>query len=101
MQSSVGASAEAKSNISVSVCTRPVVDRLELEPADVAAADVLAAVAGALGRHQHRRAAGRLDHQLLPAAALERDEPEGGGVDAVAAGCHEAVVTVDGGLHPF
>ena len=76
-------------------------DRLEVEPADVVAADVLAAVAGALRRHQHGRAAGRLDHQLLPAAAPGRDEPEGGGVDAVAAGRQQAVVAVDGGLHPF
>jgi hypothetical protein len=70
-----------------------------VEPADVVAADVLAAVAGALGRYKHGRAAGRLDHQLLPAAALERDEPEGGGVDAMAAGRQQAVVAVDGGLH--
>src|SRR5207249_3978510 len=60
-----------------------VVDRLEMQPADIVAADMLAAVAGALRRDRHRRPAGRLDHQLLLAAALERDEPEGGRLDAV------------------
>src|SRR5579863_928436 len=67
-------------------------DGLEMQPADVVAADMLAAVAGFVFGHEPRLRARRFDHQLLLAAALERDEPERGGVDAVPARGQEPVV---------
>jgi hypothetical protein len=62
---------------------------------------MLAAVARTLRRHQHGLDAGGLHQQLLLAATLQRDEPEGGRLDAVAAGGQQAVVLVDGGFHAF
>jgi hypothetical protein len=46
------------------------VDRLKVKPADVFAADMLAAVAGSLGRHQFGWDARGVDHQLLLATTL-------------------------------
>src|ERR1700751_6133220 len=74
-------------------------DGLEVQPADVVAAYVLAAVTGALRRNPLRRDAGRLDHQLLLAATLERDKPERGRIDAVTTCRKQTVVLVNGGFH--
>jgi len=60
---------------------------------------MLAAVAGALGRHQDGLVTAGVDQQLLAAAPLQRDEPECCGVDAVSACGEQAVVLVDGSLH--
>ena len=68
-----------------------------MQPADVLAADVFAAVAGTLVAHQFGLDAGGFDQQLLTAAALKCDEPERCGFDAVTAGGKQAVVLVDGG----
>ena len=65
----------------------------------VLAADVLAAVAGPIGRYHHGRVSAGIDHQLLLAAALQGDEPERGRVDAVAAGGQQPVILVNSGLH--
>jgi hypothetical protein len=69
-----------------------------VQPSDVFAADVLAAVARPLLGHQARLDARGLDHHLLLAAPFQRDEPERGRLDAVPAGREQAVVLVDRGL---
>ena len=66
-----------------------------MQPADVFATDVFAAVAGTIRRHQPRCKPGRVNRKLLLAAALQRDKPERGGFDAVATGGNQAVVLVD------
>ena len=55
------------------------------------------AVARAFWRHQHGLVPRGFDHQLLAAATFQRNEPEGRGFHAVAAGAEQAVVLVDGG----
>src|SRR5690606_28404165 len=56
------------------------------------------AVSSPFGRDHARRNAGCINHELLLAAALERNEPERRGLDAVAADREEAVVLVNGSL---
>src|ERR1700761_7523408 len=58
-------------------------DGLEMQPADIFAAHVLAAITRAFFGHEARLDARRFDHQLLLAAALERDKPERGRFDTV------------------
>src|SRR5258708_35263804 len=74
-------------------------DRLKMQPADVLAADMLAAIARAIFGDETRLDAGRFDKQLLLAAALECNEPERGSFDAVTARRQEAVVLVNRRLH--
>lgn len=61
-------------------------DGLEVQPADVVAADVFAAVAGPVRLDVGRLDAAGGDVELLLAAPLQRDEPERRTFDAVAAG---------------
>src|SRR5262249_49466507 len=77
----------------------PLIDRLKVEPADIVASDMLAAVAGSLRRNEYGSNAARLDHELLLTAALERYEPEGRRINAVAAGGQQSVIAVNGGFH--
>jgi hypothetical protein len=74
-------------------------DRLEMQPADVVAAHMLAAVARAVFGNADRRDARGGDGELLLAAAFQRDEPEGGRVDRMAAAGEKPVVLVQRRLH--
>src|SRR5690606_21423342 len=74
-------------------------DCLKVQPADVFAAHMLAAIARTFGRHQAWRNAGGIYHELLLATTLERNKPEGGGFNAVAADGEQAVVLMYGSFH--
>ena len=68
------------------------VEGLEVQPTDIVAADMFAAVLGCLLRQQLWLDAGCLDEQLLLAGAFERDEPERGIINAVLARSQQTVV---------
>jgi hypothetical protein len=68
-----------------------------VQPADELVTDVLAAILRALLGYDLRLDAGGFDQELLLAAPFERDEPEGGVVDAVAACGDQAVILVECG----
>ena len=77
------------------------VNGLKMQPTDVLRANMFTAVPGAISGHKHRLVARSLNHQLLPAATLQRNEPECGCLNAVTAGGEQTVVLVNGGFHPF
>lgn len=68
------------------ICLQLIPNGLEVEPADIFAAHMLAAIAGAVIRDMDRLDPGRCDIELLLAAPFERDKPESGGFNAMAAG---------------
>ena len=77
----------------------PVIDGLEMKPANIIASHMLAAIASALRRNQHWRNTAGLDHQLLLATALQCNKPKGSRVDAVTAGGQQPVIAMNGGLY--
>lgn len=70
-----------------------------MQPADVIAADMFAAISRALAGDTDQGDPGGANVQLLLAAAFQRDEPEGGGLDAVPACRQKPVVLVQRGFH--
>lgn len=78
---------------------KPVPDGLEVQPADLLAADMLAAITRAFRYHQPRRDARGVNHQLLLAATLQRNEPKRGGFDAVPACRKQSKVLMDRRFH--
>src|SRR3546814_3269593 len=71
---------------------------LEVQPAYVFTAYMLAAIAGAFGTDHAWRNPGSIDHELLLTATLEGYKPKGSRLNAVAANGKQAMVLVYGGF---
>src|ERR1700746_1527925 len=74
-----------------------IVKRLEVKPSDERTANMLAAVACAIRRHEGRLGAGGFHRELRLAALFQGDEPPCGIVDAVWAGCQQTMILVQYG----
>jgi len=83
------------------ICFQLIPNGLEVEPADIFAAHMLAAIAGTIFRDIDRLDSGRCNIELLFAATFERDKPEGSRFNTMAAGGHQTVVLMDRSFHPF
>jgi len=69
-----------------------------MQPTDILAANMFAAIASRLWRNEDGLRAGCFNHELLAAASFQADKPESCRVDAVPARGKKPVIPVNGGF---